>query len=437
MADTFHRLGEARVGSSPSARAWLSQKSRQFLGFSTRPPEVGTPDVPPDFKRPTPNSHPAADSALGGFSRDMDGIPGSRDRLHDTSRPEEKHGQAEACPEDTRLDPDGLEGTAAKGLSSAQASTVSYEQSSMQQPAKAEDSPGQSGMCQAEASPREPEGKTAHVSAGDGSLQIPKTVFASTEGSGEGMSKPVQRRQLQVKSLSIAERGTNRAARKARALKSSVSQPSSTHASERDVSSNDERGLLIRGFLPSRPELPDQGSVSLAYSEHDGEPSSETDASDGGGQPSLSGGHEGGVSLSPAGHRQQSIPSSGNTATLIPESCTPEAQQQERTQGGRSQPGISSSLEEQDSTGTDVSRLSVEDSLEVEGPVFVPIVMSISAEDQALLLEQRYSDRMVELSLGLRIMSLFPLETGYRPPFWPLQLNTWSKSECVLSRQSC
>lgn len=366
VSETLGRQGSPQSNQLPSATAWLSRKSQHFLGLGAKANDLESPSPNQEGNRSespvVKNVNPAARQ-----SQEASGKDPEQPLLWSISNVQ----QADQSPSESTTQSTDAIGSSAQGL---------------------------------------PE-----TSANEGSFGVPQTVFApgkETE-SESGLKAAEQRRQLQFKSLSGVNRGPVRGVRNPRPSFHSKSLPSSTHASERDASSNEERGFMRRAYANPRSELQDHGSVSLAYSEHDADHSSDTEVTDGGGELGSANGTCPDIILDTSRHSQmdgtsggeQTVPSSEITATQYQHLGPASDPANESNQA------VSSELKRKSMEGIDEDRKrsSQEAVQQSQGPVFVPIVMSMADNDQALLLEQRYSMHMVShYLLDLHLLQVGP-----------------------------
>lgn len=357
VADSRDTLDESQPTAPPSAKAWLTRKSRQILGLPPRPQQALAHSILPLDRRKADEAA-AVDASL-------------QDKM------EELHirnadGQGEDLPS---------------------SQTLSTVQQSSDSPAADSEQPTDVDIRDSD------------------SLEAPQTVFSGhTEPHVLPESrKQLDRRRLQFKPQLSLKENSRKGFQRSRGVPHSLSLPPSNHASEQDGSSNEDRAFARRGTVNPRAELQDHGSVSLAYSEHDH--SSDTEVTDGSAEPSLAKARSSTLTAAMSRHDSQNSRSEQQVYRDQPSSSLASQQLEPDKSSERDQMGVISQDRGEGSEDADsgsIARKSKTQAVEgdpravpeavKQGPVFVPIVMEMDKEDQAMLIEQHYLQLDVSFS---------------------------------------
>ena len=330
---------DVHLSKMPSAKAWLSRKSRQFLGLSLQEERQDTEHLSRIYP-----SHKGAErdpSSMQARALQPDPTSTASEDVTSTSayRPEPFR-DAEAADEESATCSPLLQLDARapfKRLSSSKSAQKMEEERYV--------GPEMLGTVfsepQAEAKPRPAEAKGSHLKA----------------------------------SRRLGSKGRRQHSRGAR-IRFPAESDARTSASE--GSSNEETSLARKADQPAsaRHDLL-EGSMSLAYSEHD--QSSDTELTDGSGGP---------ISAIPKVVGSAALKPEDLKEGKVPSMCfTPKHDHRaERTLGNAEVlVGREAIAEERTANSQAASR----------GPIFVPIVMRMANEDQIRLVDQRYSRNTV------------------------------------------
>lgn len=362
-----HRHDDSYPGHLPTAKAWLSSKSRQFLGLTpmakTPHPQQSSCTEPPAQQCEALPSSAAAPEANGNHKSEHRGN-GEQGQLQGFNTDEQE--------------------------SAGEASDYGDDNSQGQ---LREATGGQDSAAEA---PEEPPAVADHVSLESlDSFKVPSSVFTDAHAPPNG-GMPLDRRKARFKHLGSLDRVKVQALKAYQAKTHSLSLPGSVHVSEQDGSSETEedRETVRRGAINPRLDFQDHGSVSLAYSEHDQSDDSEnTD---------VSAGH-----TTPADPELPSITKDHEPSTALP-SAHPHPHPQPGPLGVSNAP--CSAAQQPPDMGTEpaksppdkaqknlLDRAPEKQKPDNLGPVFVPIVMTMDENDQAMLLQQRYFQHHVSL----------------------------------------
>ena len=349
VADSRGAVDESQLTPPPSAKAWLSRKSRQIFGLPPRPQQtLAHADVPLDRRK--------ANASTGSDGNSADGV--NELDLREANDPAKPHTQSPGKMQDIKK--------------------------------------------RIEEDPEQP--VNAEMGDSDG-LQMPQTVFLDAKPALPLDDKSQRDRQgLQFKPQLSLRENARKGFQQSKGKPFSLSLPPSHHASEQDGSSNEDRALVRRGAVNTRPELQDYGSVSLAYSEHD--QSSDTEVTDGSTEPTLAKGKSSKRIASLPRHDSQgtNVASRETKAQLYSEQKTHNAHSKQPIDGKQEEKSDCANEDSGDHEAVKGAAESVSGRMEMDsedsdvkampeavkqGPVFVPIVMEMASEDQAMLVEQR------------------------------------------------
>ena len=349
VADSRDTLYEPQPTAPPSAKAWLTRKSRQILGLPPRPQQALAHSSLPLDRRKADEAAAEVDASL-------------QDELKQQLHIRNADGQGEDLPS---------------------LQTLSTVQQSSDSPAADSEQPTDLDIRDSD------------------SLEAPQTVFSDNSEPHvlpESRKQP-DRRRLQFKPQLSLKEHSRKGFQRSRGVPHSLSLPPSNHASEQDGSSNEDRAFARRGTINPRAELQDHGSVSLAYSEHDH--SSDTEVTDGSAEPSLAKARSSTLTAAMSRHDSQDSRSEQQetrdqpSSSLISqhfEPCKSSEGDQMTATSQDQEPSIEdadrdSIARRNDKHPREADARAVPEGVK-QGPVFVPIVMEMDEEDQAMLIEQ-------------------------------------------------
>ena len=346
VAEAKPGQSESQLSNLPSATAWLSRKSRQFLGFPVKDSSTRSP--------PAQN-------------------PPAQDQLAADRGAELLHGEEDVQGKEVAFSAGRQDGT---------------DRLTSQAGPSPTEGPATSSPQEAFEALREDDQEDGGVLEQSKDLQAPQTVFSQAQQQGVAPTgkKPPERRRLHFQTHRSADRNAHRSSQRRGSSVPHLQRPNrsfSLPSSVNDLasSSNEDRGMARKASSNARAELQDHGSVSLAYSERDH--SSDTEVTDGSNEPGLA------KSRIPATSTGlQEAGNCYNSSQQMMPAETADPKQQGASVGADTAERLQSVDQSREQAELDQYR-------GVLGPVFVPIVMEMAEEDQAMLMQQRLSQQMV------------------------------------------
>lgn len=363
VADNVAKLEDWQTSRLPSARAWLSKKSRQLLGLPPKQDSWNTDSSPSEM---------SLQQAEEGPSLAKVSLAGPEAASEDT-RPECRHSPQAEVPDSAFQLIDG---------------NIRSRHILEERAGKKSSPPSSEPDIRAVAI--EPSNQAVHDWVTDGSISQtapmvqPATVFSRPP---PGSSPKHERANTSRYRSSWSATGQSKRDPFEQARRT-LSAGLDDIVAGSEGSSAEDKSIVRKPGWPPRSDFLDQGSVSLAYSEHD--QSSDTELTDG--------------SANPASTKAQ-IATQGSSPfrpAAIQEGCAVSAQRNHPL------PNDGETLRDRFVGYGQNSKEEAKDSLlglerpkewnsegYSHGPIFVPMVMRMADDDQAMLMRQRYSKQLV------------------------------------------